>query len=481
MALYQRGSVYWFDFWFKGVRYQDTTRSSNRRVAEQVVATLKAALAKGEVGIREKKEVPTFGEFWEDALTEIKSDNPDYSRTHDFYEVNFRKCLEFTPLAKAKLDLIDEELLARFRQHLLQKERLSAPTVNRRLGTVRRTLYLALKWRKISRVPSFPMMSEKGHTREFILTPALKGEFLRRSPEKYRTIFEFLLETGLRVSECVQLTRDRVFLDQSREFGRPFIHVRPDRQRQITIKSKRARHVPLFERALEIVVAQQGVSKSQFVFVQYGERVKKERQFLAPFSRHDVSRAFRKVAKEMNLSEAVLHSTRHTMLTELGAAGADASTIQLIAGHEDIRTSQKYLHPTPEHVTMAFERMHRMRAETAARMTAKGKETVGSAKVEWVQTVPTIFPTMEKAPARKCRKVVENKACESGGIGRRTRLRIWRVKPWGFESPLSHQGSGRVRKSGDFRSDQFCAHLAFGVRLIDYPHDHVSLSASRGI
>ena len=28
---------------------------------------------------------------------------------------------------------------------------------------------------------------------------------------------------------------------------------------------------------------------------------------------------------------------------------------------------------------------------------------------------------------------------ESGGIGRRTRLRIWRGNPWGFESPLSHQ------------------------------------------
>ena len=28
--------------------------------------------------------------------------------------------------------------------------------------------------------------------------------------------------------------------------------------------------------------------------------------------------------------------------------------------------------------------------------------------------------------------------CESGGIGRRTRLRIWRGNPWGFESPLSH-------------------------------------------
>src|SRR6202048_373901 len=28
---------------------------------------------------------------------------------------------------------------------------------------------------------------------------------------------------------------------------------------------------------------------------------------------------------------------------------------------------------------------------------------------------------------------------ESGEIGRRTRLRIWRSNPWGFKSPLSHQ------------------------------------------
>ena len=33
----------------------------------------------------------------------------------------------------------------------------------------------------------------------------------------------------------------------------------------------------------------------------------------------------------------------------------------------------------------------------------------------------------------------KTRKCESGGIGRRTRLRIWRGNPWGFESPLSHQ------------------------------------------
>jgi hypothetical protein len=40
--------------------------------------------------------------------------------------------------------------------------------------------------------------------------------------------------------------------------------------------------------------------------------------------------------------------------------------------------------------------------------------------------------------------------CESGGIGRRTRLRIWRVKPWGFESPLSHQQLATPRTSQCF-------------------------------
>ena len=52
--------------------------------------------------------------------------------------------------------------------------------------------------------------------------------------------------------------------------------------------------------------------------------------------------------------------------------------------------------------------------------------------------------------------------CESGGIGRRARLRIWSRKGWGFESPLSHhkvkdltenatvstEGSGESKASG---------------------------------
>ena len=43
--------------------------------------------------------------------------------------------------------------------------------------------------------------------------------------------------------------------------------------------------------------------------------------------------------------------------------------------------------------------------------------------------------------ARATAGIKARAASESGEIGRRTRLRIWRVTPWGFESPLSHQTS----------------------------------------
>ncbi len=406
MAIYRRGNIFWYDFTFKGKRYRDSTHAANKRVAEQVVAGFKAALAKGEVGIIEKKPAPIFSAFWKQALDEIKGDTPEGSRTTGWYQTHFEKCLSFSPLAKARLDSIDEELLSKLRQHLVEKQKLSAPTVNGRFRAIRRALYIALAWRKINRVPDFPMMSEKGHSREFILTPVLKTEFLGKSPEKFRVIFEFLLETGLRISECVQLTWDRVFLDKLGPFGRPYVYIRTDREREVTIKSKRNRYVPLFDRALEIIMFQQRISRADFVFVQHGARVKNEKQFLGRFSRHDVSRAFRRVARSMGLpKDAVLHSTRHTMLTELGTAGADASTIQMIAGHEDIRTSQKYLHPTPQHVLMAFERMHKMRQLTEER-TEEEVKGAGSRGRKW-EIPPTISPTVTKQQLENIGKMLK--------------------------------------------------------------------------
>jgi integrase len=59
-------------------------------------------------------------------------------------------------------------------------------------------------------------------------------------------------------------------------------------------------------------------------------------------------------------ADFVLHSLRHTMLTRLGESGADAVTIMRIAGHSSVTVSQRYVHPTPEGMERAFERLERL-------------------------------------------------------------------------------------------------------------------------
>jgi len=68
----------------------------------------------------------------------------------------------------------------------------------------------------------------------------------------------------------------------------------------------------------------------------------------------------------------VLHSLRHTALTRLGEAGADAFTIMKLAGHSSVTISQKYVHPTPETVERAFDKLEALNRNALAASSGRG-------------------------------------------------------------------------------------------------------------
>ena len=80
----------------------------------------------------------------------------------------------------------------------------------------------------------------------------------------------------------------------------------------------------------------------------------------------------------------MIHSLRHTMLTRLGEAGADAFTIMRIAGHSSVTVSQRYVHPTPEGMERAFERLENLNAmkfeQAEAETKADGRRFQGPCK-----------------------------------------------------------------------------------------------------
>jgi hypothetical protein len=68
--------------------------------------------------------------------------------------------------------------------------------------------------------------------------------------------------------------------------------------------------------------------------------------------------------------------------------------------------------------------------------------------------------------------------CESGGIGRRTRLRIWRGNPWGFESPLSHQ---QLAVLPNFRCFGLCPILCLPEWIPLFRPDWIPPSSKRSL
>src|SRR5450631_4136046 len=59
----RNNSIYWYKFTFNGEAIRESTRQKNQHTARQMEAAHRASLAKGEVGIREKKATPTMSAF----------------------------------------------------------------------------------------------------------------------------------------------------------------------------------------------------------------------------------------------------------------------------------------------------------------------------------------------------------------------------------------------------------------------------------
>jgi hypothetical protein len=65
MSNYNPGKVYWYKFVWSDETVRASTKTGNQRAAEQIEAARKTQLAKGEVGIKSPKRIPTLGEFAE--------------------------------------------------------------------------------------------------------------------------------------------------------------------------------------------------------------------------------------------------------------------------------------------------------------------------------------------------------------------------------------------------------------------------------
>ena len=381
MSLYKRGDVYWYQFQFKGQRIQESTHTGNKDAARQIESAERVRLAKGEAGINERQPAPTLAEFgprFQRAIETVCADKP---ATVGFYEEKLRRLLADSQLAGARLDAIDEAVIDGYKQRRTRQASrygrpISPASVNRELATLRRLLRLAQEWKVLDRVPRIRLLRGE-RNREFVLGHGLEPAYLAAAPQPLRDVAVLMLETGVRPGEAVGLQWPDVRLQTAVHAKYGYIVIRGGKSRNAK------RNLRLTARAAEMLQARKAATRSAWVFP--GETAESAILGTSLDHQHDEVRTAVNLPKDF-----VIHSLRHTMLTRLGEAGADAFAIMKIAGHSSVTVSQRYVHPTPEGMDRAFERLEILNAEKfeEAKVEAMAEAAGGS-------QIPTISTTVK--------------------------------------------------------------------------------------
>ncbi len=343
MAIYKRGKIYWYKFMWDGKLVRESTKQKNDKVARQMEAAHRTSLAKGEVGIREKKKAPTFGEFAEKQfLPWAESTFSAKRKTWLYYRNGVRRLKGYASLSSMSLD--DAKLGEKVSGYVAHRQAkgLQVASINRELQVLRRLLHLAVEWGFVEQVPKIRMLSGEQH-REFVLSQEEEAKYLAAASEPLASVATVLADTGMRPEECYRLRWESITWVNGRHGTLLVTHGKTKAARRLLPMTPRVRHI--LESRWEAV----GRPLEGYVWPAPSKSGHMEPSSLK-----------KQHAKALKLSKVrpfVLYSLRHTFLTRLGASGCNVWTLARIAGHSSISISARYVHPSEDTVFAAMSKL----------------------------------------------------------------------------------------------------------------------------
>jgi site-specific recombinase XerD len=355
--VYKRGKRWWYKFNWNGELIRESTRQSNKRIAEQMESAHRTSLAKGLVGIRDPKRVPTLAEFAEkDFLPFVKSTFAAKIKTQKYYEYGVRSLRAYDKLANLPLDAITTDVIAGY-VYTRRAAGLEISSINRELQALRRMFFLAQEWGRVEKaLPRVRMISGENH-RERVLTADEERVYLAAAqsekmdqhadPKLLYDVVVTLLDCALRPEECFRLRAENV-----RDAVIEIRYGKTDNAR---------RRIPMTDRVKTVVDAR--LSKNNncgWLFHAPTRSGHIEPSSLKKQHSKALKEATSMLRKQTGRDDAAfeafeLYTLRHTCLTRW-APHMDPWTLANLAGHRDIGITKRYIHPQADTIKAAMKR-----------------------------------------------------------------------------------------------------------------------------
>ena len=281
---------------------------------------------------KRKKEVPILEEFAPRFLDGHARANRQKPSSIAAKEMILRVHL-IPRFGSRRLDAITNESVQRLKHTLRGK---APKTVNNVLTVLNGLLKTAVEWEVIEQIPC---------TIRLLRVPKTSASFhdfddferlvdtARETDWQTHLIVLLGGEAGLRCGEMLALEWADVDLTTRQLCVR-----RSDWEGHITVpKGGRQRHVPLTIRLAGALREHRHLSSPRVLCQQDG----------SPLTRKTVQSWMRRVTRRAGIANSGVHVLKHTFCSHLAMRGAPARAIQELAGHQDLSTTQRYMHLSP--------------------------------------------------------------------------------------------------------------------------------------
>ncbi|MFH0877401.1 MAG: tyrosine recombinase XerC [Candidatus Omnitrophota bacterium] len=260
--------------------------------------------------------------------------------------LNYRLDLEdFRMFLKdAKIETIDYLLMRKYLATLKEKK-LTPRSVGRKLSALRSFFRFLVKDGFLKLNPTDAITSPKQdkflpkfltETDVVRLIEAPASDTLKGLRD--RAIFETLYSTGMRISELVTLTQERV------DFIAGTV--------KVLGKGKKERLLPIGEWAIRAIrnYLDKRKTESRAIFLNKNKK---------PLGARGIRKVMDVYLRQISLAEDISpHTLRHSFATHLLNRGADLRSVQELLGHANLSTTQIYTHLTTDKLKSIYTKAH---------------------------------------------------------------------------------------------------------------------------
>lgn len=312
-TLYKRGRAWYIHYVQDGRQIRRSLGPIEKAQAERERSVIEYKLRTGALS---QPAAPLFSDFTSDYEDWYEAEFPD---TYDKLRYIFRVLGD--RLGQLALDQITEQVVDEYRAK--RSGVVQVETLRKEIRTLKAMLNRAVKWNIIQAHPCKDAAEPRSKTSKpppFYTKKQLRE--LYRASLHHRWQWQFMVNTGVRRTEALQIKRADIHGTRLRVLSEEWART----------KSGKWREIPLNKPA------------------EQARKRLKGGDYLFPTMRAEsMSRAFRQDAKRAKLP-GNLHWLRHTFASHLVMAGVPLRTVQVLMGHSTIAVTEKYAHLAPSHL-----------------------------------------------------------------------------------------------------------------------------------